>query len=350
MATKFDFNAPLYCNAYIAAGISAEAGIVYERLRWMVQDCKGKKTEFGTVHDDGRRWVDFTYAQLYEYLPIFKSVKALRDVMAKLEKAGLIESKSLPRAKWYTISDLDPATLTKIVTVPCQNSSAYPDENRHPIMTKIVTHADENRHPPYNKESESTPKQQSETDTESFYSSDQPQPVPVEEKEKSILHFPVFEDELISKLAYVLGYSLQGSPKLVKETKVTLAGIARELRTIDPAVKANDLARYLEYYHLQAPSRPRPAVRYVLKGWQGYKDWLGGQAPTYDDTEIGGTIQVGDEWVYVFALPKDWQAIENGVPSGWVLDCISDETRQRVHYTQQPDGTFALTEVAREAS
>lgn len=336
MATKFDWNAPLYCNAYIAATIGAEAGIVYERLRWMVQDCKGKKTEFGTLHEDGRWWVDFTYAQLFEYVPIFKSVKALRDVMTKLEKVGLIESKSLPRAKWYTISDLDPTTLTKIVSEPCRKSSAYPDENRHDGVTEIVSDGDENRHPPYNKESESTPKQQSETTTESF-SFSQPSTPTTEQKE--IIPFILPEDDLmVQKLATLTGVNIEAENKLARQISVTLQGHIREIKRLDPTLKATDFDRYLEYYQLQAPSRPRPTASYMIVGWKGYKTWLNEQQPAAPDVAVGDFLP--DTGLFVYALPVYWQQVAQGVEAGWVMDCMTEDGA-RCQFIKQPDGTFS---------
>lgn len=342
MAKKFDWNAPLYCNAYIAATIGAEAGIVYERLRWMVQDCKGKKTEFGMVHDDGRRWVDFTYAQLYEYLPIFRSVKALRDVMTKLEKAGLIVSKALPRAKWYTISDLDPTTLTKIVSpetdenrqLSCRNSSGYADENRHDGVTKIVSDGDENRHPPYNKESESTPKQQPEADTESFSSSDLP-PVVTEEKEKLQSSMPSLEsnisnlenEKLIRRFAQIVGKN-----SLVENTRTAILQAIETIRADGQAIETGDLDSYLEFYRLEKRTSYLPSIGFVVNGWPGYKDWLQKRLEEIIGDTLPGTTD------YLQLSRGDWQYI-HGLAGGDTFTCW-DERGNETQYIKQPDGTF----------
>lgn len=345
MAKKFDWNAPLYCNAYIAATIGAEAGIVYERLRWMVQDCKGKKTEFGMVHDDGRRWVDFTYAQLYEYLPIFRSVKALRDVMTKLEKAGLIVSKALPRAKWYTISDLDPTTLTKIVSpetdenrqLSCRNSSGYADENRHDGVTKIVSDADENRHPPYNKESESTPKQQSETTTDSS-SSDLPPVV--------IQHRPVEEEKLTPSAVESLDTEvllIQSLAKLckvsVKDTK--LPHIIRQIRETDPQVTPGDFRYFQAYYDVvrdkgvKGDKYTYPFPLYVLNGWVKFKAWW----QEHSEDSILGTLPGCGESLHMprwFWVSLDELPVGDGV--------LSHRFGQQVFYAKQADGKFTEIE------
>lgn len=346
MTKKFDWNAPLYCNAYIAATIGAEAGIVYERLRWMIQDCVGKKTEFGTLREDGRRWVDFTYAQLIEWLPIFKSTKALRDTITRLEKSGLLESESIEgTTKWYTISNLDPATLTKIVRpdpdenrqTPCLISSDHPDENRQTTLTKNDTPPDENRQTLIYIDTESTPKQQSETTTDSS-SSDLPPVV--------IQHRPVEEEKLTPSAVESLDTEvllIQSLAKLckvsVKDTK--LPHIIRQIRETDPQVTPGDFRYFQAYYDVvrdkgvKGDKYTYPFPLYVLNGWVKFKAWW----QEHSEDSILGTLPGCGESLHMprwFWVSLDELPVGDGV--------LSHRFGQQVFYAKQADGRFTEIE------
>lgn len=274
MAKKFDWSAPLYCNPHIAVAVGAEAGIVYERLRWMIQDSKGKKTEFGTIRDDGRRWVDFTYAQLLEYLPIFKTTKSLRDVITKLEKTGLIDSESFIGGKWYTVSDLDPASLTKIVTPEPDKNRLGDDENRHSGLTKNDTPPDENCQPLIYKESETT----SETTSEAVADSSSPTPsapAAVVEEQEEISKSPVVlsEIEVLEKAYRDLCGVWEGSSKAVRaQVKTNLALLLKDA----PHLSAADFEDFKAYYDAVTARKPhpiKPTPNFVTGGWQQFQAW-----------------------------------------------------------------------------
>ncbi len=280
MAKKFDWSAPLYCNAHIAVAVGAEAGIVYERLRWMIQDSKDKKKTFGTVRDDGRRWVDFSYAQLLEWLPIFKNTKALRDVITKLEKAGLIDSEVFGSGKWYTISDLDPATLTKFVTPePDENRQGY-DKNRQPSLTKNDTPPDEIRHALIYKESESTSETPSEAIADSSSSATPPAPPPVaaaieEEKERVIPSVLSLDERNLEAFAKLVGVYSGSSARM----KAELAGGLQTILKDYPDIQPSSFQRFQEYHQEQNQNRhagPRyalPTIKYVVGGWGLFNGW-----------------------------------------------------------------------------
>ncbi|MBZ0316180.1 MAG: hypothetical protein K8L91_07170 [Anaerolineae bacterium] len=324
MAKKFDWSAPLYCNPYIAVAVGAEAGIVYERLRWMIQDSKGKKTAFGSIRKDGRRWVDFTYAQLLEWLPIFKSTKALRDVITKLEKAGLIDSETFPSGKWYTVSNLDPATLTKIVTPETDEICQGDDENRQSRVTKNDTPPDENRQPLIYMESESTSESTSEAVADSFSSTAPPATPPAIEEKEIVPDSPVsgLDQRLLDVFAKLVGVYGGSS----EQTKAELAGGLRTILKDYPDAQPSHFRHFNEYHQEQNQNRktgPRyalPTINYVVGGWGQFMQWweshrnasqwgfipgtdhyLGMARWEWDelsDMESGAMIQIRGQWVY----------------------------------------------------
>ncbi|MBL1137567.1 MAG: hypothetical protein D8M56_19840 [Chloroflexi bacterium] len=335
MAKKFDWSAPLYCNPHIAVAVGAEAGIVYERLRWMIQDSTSKKKEFGSIRKDGRRWVDFTYAQLYEYLPIFKSVKALRDVMSKLEKAGLIDSETFGSGKWYTISDLDPASLTKIVTETdeiCQGD----DENRQSRLTKNDTPADENRHSPIDIDTESTSESDSEAVSDSFSSPTPPAVAGEEEEIKTSTPVLNLEQRLLDAFAKLVGV-YAGSPE---KTKAKLAGGLRVILAKFPDIQPSHFRRFNEYHREENLHRksgrlyPVPSIDYVVGGWGLFVGWWEsrGEEPRYEG--IPGTEN------YLTMSMREWDELSD-MESGAMI-----QIRGQWVYRKQADGTFA--EVPRE--
>lgn len=332
MAKKFDWNAPLYCNPHIAVAVGAEAGIVYERLRWMIQDSKGKKTAFGSIREDGRRWVDFTYAQLLEWLPIFKSTKALRDVITKLEKAGLIDSETFPSGKWYTLSNLDPATLTKIVTPETDEICQGDDENRQSRVTKNDTPSDENRQPLIYKESESTSESISEaaSDSSSSPAAATPQTLAVEEKESSTASGPILEvDEGLIKAFAGLCKVPVADPKLPH--------LLHQIQMTDPQVAARDFRAFKMYYEAVRDPKLKdryetPAPLYVLNGWARFIEWW----KSHQDGMVMGYLPGVDDSI---SLPRwswvqvaDWPVGEGVLTPRW--DGL-------VFYAKQADGTFA---------
>lgn len=292
MAQNFDWTKPLYCQPRIAQVIGHDAGIVYERLKYMIKESGRKKQEFGCIHEDGRRWVDFSYAQLFEFMPIFKSVKALRDVIGKLEKAGFIESKPVYKggSKWYTITDLDPETLTQDGTVEddatghgvrrAESGTMTPQvrdydatgqgtliySNR--IISESISESPDSSSSPPPDESPISPPIAKEKELENI--------IPLEID--SLVENPKSDhDQCIQSFARLCGFNINTSA--AREITDKLGEGVADIRRTDKHLTARDF-EYFRIYYDQLPPLPGgkkrplcPAIKFVVTGWRGYCDW-----------------------------------------------------------------------------
>lgn len=185
---------------------------------------------------------------------------------------------------------------------------------------------------------------------DSFYSSDQPPAVAQEEKE--IIQFPVSSgiDELILKLAHLTGVNVESNNPLARQIQVTLQGNIRDIKRIDPDVKATDFDRFPEYYQLQKPSRPRPTAGYVVVGWKAFKEWLQANqapepvAPVFVEGTLPGVGKVYAE-NYLWNSVADMRFWE----SSWLFEA-KDESGNEIQFRWVEDRWVSVEQVAQVAS
>lgn len=357
MSRDFDWTKPVYCHPRIAQIIGFDAGVAYERLRYMVRDSSKKKVEFGCIHEDGRRWVDFSYAQLFAVMPFFKSVKALRDVIGKLEKAGLIESKPLYKggSKWYTITDLDPETLTQDGTVETDATGQGVRRAESGTMTPQVrdydatgqgTHIYSNRII-------------SESISESTDSSSSPSPsdsqnsVLLGEKEKVEIipdleiENPPLETKTPKPMPVIgnqpmiqaLSMTCYGHYNLSAKTITKLAGGAARLLAM--GATPSDLRLFADYHTEQNAKRPPqdrhdyPTLDYVLDGWGKFIAWRDQRL----DVEVTKFIP-GTDFQKTYTR-REWLRLEELAIGGrYVVEKWCQDAWADIELIKQPDGTF----------
>ncbi len=89
----------------IADLVGLNAAILHERLKYMVEQNSHEKRKLF----DGRAWVDCTYDDWAEYVPVL-SVKQIRTAFSRLIDANLVETgrhskHNTDRKLWYTLSE-----------------------------------------------------------------------------------------------------------------------------------------------------------------------------------------------------------------------------------------------------
>lgn len=324
-----DYNKPLYCNVHVALAFNTDAGIVYERLKWLIQH-SAKEKQIGTEFE-GRWWVIFDYESLrVNYLPILKSAKALRDIIAKLEKHGLILSRQSRTGKWYAVGDVDPASLTSDVNLESPETAVqcHPAcRPASPCLPPEVTQTDVLSQPLIYKDLESTLETTAEATEETTFSSSSTSPVPdtpaVEEKETSA-SVPVMDldQRLLEAFAKLVGVYGGSSVQM----KAALAGGLCTILKAYPDAQPSHFRHFNEYHQEQNQNRktgPRyalPKIKYVVDGWGQFVQWweshcnasqwgfipgtdnyLGMERWEWDelsDMESGAMIQIRGQWVY----------------------------------------------------